>query len=223
LAGAGRARVMADATASNNSGAPSSHPRRFPKAKAMTQYDTERRKDRRGDKFKLRTIGWRQIRRPPSVEAGIAAHQALGQRSEQVRCAPGGRHIPRLSYIRSRVVRRTALRAAFGACLPLDESPRVHRGRDVPRRAGRAALLVQGAQPLVEAYVDRIAVCPGEMLSYGFGEREFTSLRREAEAALGNKFDIKAFHERVLAQAVPLPMLREVVTRWIRETPSERR
>jgi uncharacterized protein (DUF885 family) len=76
---------------------------------------------------------------------------------------------------------------------------------------------------LIEAYVDRIAVCPGEMLSYGFGEREFLLLRREAEAALGSKFKIKTFHKRVLAQAVPLPMLREVVTRWIRETAGERR
>jgi uncharacterized protein (DUF885 family) len=70
----------------------------------------------------------------------------------------------------------------------------------------------------VEAYIDRIAVCPGEMLSYGFGEREFVALRREAEAALGPKFDIKAFHERLLAHgALPLPMLREIVTRWIHD------
>ncbi|HKY41411.1 MAG TPA: DUF885 domain-containing protein [Polyangiaceae bacterium] len=70
----------------------------------------------------------------------------------------------------------------------------------------------------VETYVDRIAVCPGEMLSYGFGEREFLALRREAETALGLQFDIKAFHERVLAYgAVPLPVLREIVMRWIRE------
>jgi uncharacterized protein (DUF885 family) len=76
---------------------------------------------------------------------------------------------------------------------------------------------------LIEAYVDRIAVCPGEMLSYGFGEHELLLLRHEAEATLGSKFDIKTFHERVLAQAVPLPMLREVVTRWIRQTANERR
>lgn len=70
----------------------------------------------------------------------------------------------------------------------------------------------------VEAYVDRIAVCPGEMLSYGVGEREFLALRREAEVALGAKFDIKVFHEHVLAHgAIPLPLLRTVITRWLRE------
>ena len=77
---------------------------------------------------------------------------------------------------------------------------------------------------LIETYVDRIAVCPGEMLSYGFGEREFVALRREAEAALGPQFDIKVFHERVLAHgAIPLPLLRQVVTRWIRDTRNARR
>jgi uncharacterized protein (DUF885 family) len=69
-----------------------------------------------------------------------------------------------------------------------------------------------------EAYVDRIAVCPGEMLSYGFGERELVALRHEAQVALGPRFDIKAFHDKVLAHgAIPLPLVREVITQWIRQ------
>ena len=69
-----------------------------------------------------------------------------------------------------------------------------------------------------EAYVDRIAVCPGEMLSYGVGEREFLELRREARAALGPRFDIKTFHDRLLARgAMPLPMVRAIITQWIHE------
>jgi uncharacterized protein (DUF885 family) len=67
------------------------------------------------------------------------------------------------------------------------------------------------------AYVDGIAVCPGDMLSYGFGEHEINAIRHEAELALGPKFDIKAFHERVLEHgAIPLPMLRDAVRRWVR-------
>jgi uncharacterized protein (DUF885 family) len=67
-----------------------------------------------------------------------------------------------------------------------------------------------------EAYVDRIAVCPGEMLSYGFGEHEFQALRREARAALGSRFDIKQFHDHLLARgALPLPMVREVILHWL--------
>jgi uncharacterized protein (DUF885 family) len=69
------------------------------------------------------------------------------------------------------------------------------------------------------AYVDRIAVTPGQMLSYGTGELEFVSLRREAEAALGAKFDIKEFHDQVLAHGtIPLPVLREIVEEWIRRS-----
>lgn len=72
------------------------------------------------------------------------------------------------------------------------------------------------------AYVDRIAVTPGQMLSYGTGELEFVSLRREAEAALGAKFDVRAFHDQVLALGtVPLPLLRQAVTAWIRQWQAE--
>jgi uncharacterized protein (DUF885 family) len=71
-----------------------------------------------------------------------------------------------------------------------------------------------------EAYVDRIAVCPGEMLSYGFGERDLLDLRREAQTVLGARFDIQAFHDQILAHgALPLPMVRALVTQWLRSQP----
>jgi uncharacterized protein (DUF885 family) len=73
------------------------------------------------------------------------------------------------------------------------------------------------------SYVDRIAVLPGQMVSYGVGELEILTLRREAEVQLGQRFDIRAFHGCVLANgAVTLPMLREAVTRWIAERVSGR-
>ena len=66
------------------------------------------------------------------------------------------------------------------------------------------------------AYVDRIAVFPGLMLSYGFGELEITRIRQQAEVALGPKFELQAFHDRVLANGgITLPMLREVIRRWV--------
>ncbi|MET0789956.1 MAG: DUF885 family protein, partial [Polyangiaceae bacterium] len=69
------------------------------------------------------------------------------------------------------------------------------------------------------AYVDRIAVSPGQMVSYGFGELEILKLRREAEHALGARFEIREFHDRVLAHGtITLPMLREAVRRWIEAT-----
>lgn len=67
-------------------------------------------------------------------------------------------------------------------------------------------------------YVDRIAVLPGQMTTYGVGEREFLALRKHARQALGDRFDVKEFHDRVLENgSITLGMLREVVERWIGE------
>ena len=44
----------------------------------------------------------------------------------------------------------------------------------------------------------------------------FFALRARAETAPGQKFDIRAFHSEILRHgAVTLPMLREIVDRWI--------
>jgi uncharacterized protein (DUF885 family) len=68
------------------------------------------------------------------------------------------------------------------------------------------------------AYVDRIVVWPGQMVTYGAGEREIVRLRGEAERTLGKDFDIRAFHDRVLERgAVTLTMLRAQVNEWINE------
>ncbi len=57
---------------------------------------------------------------------------------------------------------------------------------------------------------------PGQALAYMVGYREITSLRAKATAALGPRFDIRAFHDAVLGRgAVTLPMLREQVDAWI--------
>ncbi len=48
------------------------------------------------------------------------------------------------------------------------------------------------------------------------GALEIRELRSEAEEALGDSFDIKAFHDLVLEDGtVPLVMLRDKVERWI--------
>lgn len=64
--------------------------------------------------------------------------------------------------------------------------------------------------------VDRIAAMPGQLTAYDSGGLEIFALRREAEAALGPRFDLREFHERVLGDGVvPLPFLRERVQAWI--------
>jgi uncharacterized protein (DUF885 family) len=70
----------------------------------------------------------------------------------------------------------------------------------------------------MEQSVLRSAVWPGQITAYDTGALEIRALRAEAERALGPRFDLKRFHDRVLANgAVTLPMLRESITRWIRE------
>jgi uncharacterized protein (DUF885 family) len=65
-------------------------------------------------------------------------------------------------------------------------------------------------------YVDRIVVWPGQMTTYGAGELEIIRLRRDAEAALGDGFDVREFHDRVLGNgSVTLGMLREEIRSWL--------
>ncbi len=68
----------------------------------------------------------------------------------------------------------------------------------------------------VETEVDRYISWPGQALSYKLGELTIRRLRKEAEATLGTKFDIKGFHTTLLAMgAVPLPVLETRMRAWI--------
>lgn len=67
-----------------------------------------------------------------------------------------------------------------------------------------------------EALVDRMAVLPGQLTAYDSGGLEIVALRREAEQALGEHFDLRDFHRVVLEQgAIPLQTLRRNVEQWI--------
>lgn len=66
--------------------------------------------------------------------------------------------------------------------------------------------------------VERFAAIPGQGLAYKVGEMKITELRRRAEAALGPRFDIKAFHRAILEDgALPLDVLDDKIDRWIAE------
>jgi uncharacterized protein (DUF885 family) len=69
-----------------------------------------------------------------------------------------------------------------------------------------------------EDLVDRIAALPGQLTAYDSGGLEIAALRRTAEQRLGDRFDLRAFHDVVLETgSVPLPMLSERVGAWIEE------
>jgi uncharacterized protein (DUF885 family) len=69
------------------------------------------------------------------------------------------------------------------------------------------------------AEVERYVAIPGQALSYKLGELKIRELRRRAEAALGDKFDLKAFHDQILlGGSMPLTILEQGVDRWISAT-----
>ena len=64
--------------------------------------------------------------------------------------------------------------------------------------------------------VERYLNNPGQALAYKIGMIEIQRMRAEAEAALGDRFDIRGFHDTVLANgALPLSLLEEVVEAWV--------
>lgn len=68
----------------------------------------------------------------------------------------------------------------------------------------------------IQTEVDRYIAWPGQALSYKLGQMKILELRERARKELGDKFEIRAFHDAVLDQgALPLDVLEEKVNRWI--------
>lgn len=68
----------------------------------------------------------------------------------------------------------------------------------------------------VTTEVDRYISWPGQALSYKLGEIAIVRLRAQAEKELGDKFDVKGFHDAVLKQgSVPLPVLEQQIQAYI--------
>lgn len=86
------------------------------------------------------------------------------------------------------------------------------RERSIAYMAEQTGMTVEA----VTAEIDRHITEPGQGLAYTMGELVISELRADAERELGERFDLRAFHEAVLRNgALPLPLLREEVGRWI--------
>ena len=71
-------------------------------------------------------------------------------------------------------------------------------------------------EPNVQSEVDRYIAWPGQALAYKLGQLEILKLREEARQKLGSKFNIRDFHDEVLARGpLPLNVLDAEVESWI--------
>ncbi|MGI2122038.1 DUF885 domain-containing protein [Shewanella baltica] len=72
------------------------------------------------------------------------------------------------------------------------------------------------AESDIVAEVERYMAIPGQALSYKVGQLKILALRTRAEKALGDKFDLKAFHDQILTSgSLPMAVMENKIDRWI--------
>ena len=77
--------------------------------------------------------------------------------------------------------------------------------------------------PVAEGEIDRVISAPGSLAPYKVGELAFRRMRAKASETLGRNFDIRAFHEFLLAEGpMPIDVLEESFEAWLTKAAAER-
>ncbi len=102
------------------------------------------------------------------------------------------------------------------ACrLVVDTGIHVH-GWTREQAVGYMAARLSMAPEAIEAEVDRYIAMPAQALAYQLGGLKFRELRQRAQSRLGDRFDMRTFHDQLMAAgAVTLPVLEEAVDAWL--------
>jgi uncharacterized protein (DUF885 family) len=86
------------------------------------------------------------------------------------------------------------------------------RQQAIDYMAARTALSIHE----VTSEIDRYITWPGQATAYKIGELKIRALRTQAETALGDRFDLRQFHNAILANgSVPIAVLEELIDEWI--------
>jgi uncharacterized protein (DUF885 family) len=144
--------------------------------------------------FNAYSEGWALYAQQLADELGAYANEPVG----------------RLGYLQA---------IAFRACrLVVDTG--IHAKRWTREQGVRFFVDVNGSNPLeVASEVDRYCSWPGQACGYKVGHSEINRQREKARAALGQKYDLKAFNDSVvLGGNVPLDVLAKNVDEYIRTT-----
>jgi uncharacterized protein (DUF885 family) len=140
--------------------------------------------------FSAYAEGWGLYAEKLADEAGAYAENPLG----------------RLGYLQSAAFRASRLVVDTG----------MHHKRWSREQAIDSMLAVTGDErSAVATEIERYAVWPGQACSYMVGRQFIVRLREQAQAAMGERWDLKAFHDTVLVNgSVPLSVLETLVTEW---------
>jgi len=160
-----------------------------------------------------------------ALAAWLGAREPSGHRATAVvRLASSDKPLAtRVDPVLSEIVVLTS-RTVIGNAIDREGIRLVSNSSDAPAGAPREqAIDYMAARTTlprneVVTEIDRYISWPGQALAYKMGEIELRRQRRRAEEALGERFDVREFHDAALSQgAVPLNVLENMITAWIAE------